>query len=107
MSQAATEAPKAVDPRDLSEVLTLAEAAEYLRVAESDILDLAMRHEMPARKIGDQWRFHKQAIVDWLMRSSPRERLLEHAGALKDDPYLEEMLQKIYEERGRPMTEDE
>jgi len=32
--------------------------------------------------------------------------LERQAGALKDDPYLEEMLEQIYRERGRPMTED-
>lgn len=35
------------------------------------------------------------------------DSLMELAGAWKDDPYLDEMLKQIFEERGRPMIEDE
>ncbi len=107
MSQATTDAPQAPAPIVLPEVLTLAEAAEYLRVSESDVVDLATKHGLPGRKIGDQWRFQKRGLADWLLRPSPKERLLRHAGALKDDSTLDEMLNEIYSRRGRPMTEDE
>jgi excisionase family DNA binding protein len=90
-----------------ADVLTLEEAAAYLRVSPKEVDDLATRHDLPARKIGDQWRFHKAALVDWLCRSSPKERLMRHAGAAHDDPYGDEMLRTIYQNRGRPMTEDE
>ena len=89
------------------EVLTLEEAAAYLRVSPEQVDDLATRRDLPARKIGDQWRFHKAALVDWLCQPSPKERLMRHAGAAKDDPYRDEMLRTIYQNRRRPMTEDE
>ncbi len=89
------------------EVLTLAEAAAYLRVAEADVVDLATKHGLPGRKIRDQWRFHKKGLVDWLLRPSPKERLLRHAGAMAGDPDLEAMLARIYQERGRSMVEDD
>jgi len=107
MSQATTDAPQAPAPTVLPEVLTLAEAAEYLRVSEPDVVDLATKHGLPGRKIGDQWRFHKRGLSDWLLRPSPKERLLRHAGALKDDSTLDELLNEVYARRGRPMTEDE
>jgi excisionase family DNA binding protein len=106
MSHATSTAPQAFRPKPLPDVLTLQEAAAYLRVSESDVIDLAIRHGLPGRKIGDQWRFHRMGLIDWLVRPSAKQRLLRHAGALKDDPDLEPMLQKIYQDRGRPMTED-
>ena len=90
-----------------AEVLTLEEAAAYLRVSPEMVEELATRRGLPARKIGDQWRFHQAALVDWLCQWSPKERLMRHAGAGKDDPYRDEMLRTIYKNRGRPMTEEE
>ena len=87
------------------EVLTLREAAEYLRTDEKDVVALAAQGDLPGRKINDEWRFHRQALADWLSRPSPRERLLRHAGIARDDPYLHDMLEQIYRERGRGMLE--
>lgn len=89
------------------EVLTLEEAAAYLRVSPEEVDELATRCDLPARKIGDQWRFHRAALADWLRQPSPKERLMRHAGVARDDPYRDEMLRTIYQDRGRPMTEDE
>lgn len=99
--------PTLVAPHVAGDVLTLQEAAEYLRVSVEEVDALATRCVLPGRKIGDQWRFHRSALVDWLCQSSPVERLMRHAGAARDDPYRDEMLRMIYEKRGRPMTENE
>ncbi len=113
MSQTKTKTrpPRKPRPNELPpaalEVFTLAEAAAYLRVSEVDVVDLATKHGLPGRKIRDQWRFHKQGVVNWLLRPSAKERLLRHAGAMADDPDLEAMLARIYQERGRPMIEDD
>ena len=106
MSQATIDAPQAPAPPVLPEVLTLAEAAEYLRVSEADVVNLARKHELPGRKIGEQWRFHKQGLVNWLCVPETRDFWKTQFGALKEDPYMDEMLESIYKERGRPMTED-
>lgn len=106
MSQATTGEPETL-PAVFPEVLTLAEAAEYLRVSESDVIDSVNQQWLPGRKIADQWRFHKQGLADWLLQGSSKERLLRHAGVMKDDPNMGEMLDKIYGERGRPMVEDQ
>ena len=95
------------DSSVVAEVLTLQEAAEYLRVSVEEVDALATRCVLPGRKIGDQWRFHRSALVDWLSQSSPVDRLMRHAGAAKDDPYRDEMLQPICEKRGRPTIENE
>lgn len=58
----------------LGEVLTLAEAAEYLRVDEQTLAKLAAKHRIPAQKIGEEWRFLKKALDDWLRYPSDRQR---------------------------------
>ncbi len=50
-------------------VLTLAEAAEYLRIAESKLADLATEGGVPARRIDGEWRFLRKALEDWLRYS--------------------------------------
>ena len=48
------------------QVLTLAQAAELLAAEEDAVAALAERGELPARRVGDAWRFSRQAILDWL-----------------------------------------
>jgi excisionase family DNA binding protein len=91
------------------EVLTLREAAAYLRLSETDVRRLVEEQGLPARQLGEEWRFLKSAIQSWL--STPRTKesrkdIWAAAGSWKDDPYLEEMLKEIYRKRGRPMTEE-
>jgi excisionase family DNA binding protein len=53
------------------EVLTLAEAASFLRVHEQAVVELAADQAIPAQKIGGEWRFLKKALEEWL-RCGPR-----------------------------------
>ena len=83
----------------MSEVLTLEEAANYLKLPLETIEREASRGHIPGRRIEDTWRFLKSAIDDWLRAQDSRDILLQQAGALKDDPYLDELLATIYRER--------
>jgi excisionase family DNA binding protein len=98
--------PSPVRAAGWPEVLTLAEAAAYLRVAEAELGRIAGSQGMPGRRIGFEWRFSRAAIQDWLRRPSMKESLLRLAGSWKHDPYLDEMLEDIYRQRGRPMSEE-
>jgi excisionase family DNA binding protein len=53
------------------EVLTLIEAAAYLRVPEDALREMAAKRMIPARQIGEEWRFLKAGLQDWLRRGSP------------------------------------
>jgi len=90
-------------------VLTLPEAAAYLRFSEADVLRLVDDQGLPARRLANEWRFLKSAIQKWLStpfaKKSP-EGIWAAAGSWKDDPYLDEMLQEIHRRRGRPETEE-
>jgi excisionase family DNA binding protein len=90
---------------DAFQVLTLPEAAAFLRVSEAALLLLAANREVPGRRIGSEWRFSKTALQDWLSAAPPRKGLLSRIGALRDDPHREEMLKEIYTRRGRSEAE--
>jgi excisionase family DNA binding protein len=99
--------PPVIAPEN--EVFTLGEAAAYLRVPEAQVIRLVQQQELPGRLLGQEWRFLKTALQDWLRTPPPRgskEAFLSLAGSWKDDPYVEEELKEIYKRRGRPMTED-
>jgi excisionase family DNA binding protein len=88
-----------------AEVLTLAEAAAYLRVPAEDVLRMVAAEGLPARQFGKEWRFLRSALQSWLGVSAHRRKgLLGQLGKIKDDPYLQEMLDDIYRQRGRPET---
>jgi excisionase family DNA binding protein len=87
------------------DVLTLSEAATYLRAAEADILRLANLQELPGRQIGGEWRFLKAGLQDWLRtppQKSGKDALLALAGAWKDDPDIDEIVRQAHRRRGRP-----
>jgi len=142
-------------PQD-NEILKLEEAAEYLRVPLEKLIELAQHAQVPARSLGDEWRFSKTALTKWVsafsipfscrqaLPENPmwweemlillnrtaellttaqgkwerlvaiQERLLEHwqevtpqprqtfkefAGAFKDDPYLNKIVDEAYKRR--------
>jgi excisionase family DNA binding protein len=96
---------------EAGEVLILAEAAAYLRLPEKDVIAAVSSQGLPGRLIGREWRFLKTAIQQWLSVSQPtaemrKAAMLAMAGAWKDDPYLEDMVEEVYRQRGRPVTED-
>ena len=67
------------------DVLTLEEAAEYLRLPKETIERQAVQGQITGRRIEDTWRFLKAAIDDWLRSYDSRILLLQQAGALAND----------------------
>lgn len=48
-------------------VMTLAEMANYLKIARRSLLRMAQRGDIPATKVASQWRFMRSVIDDWLI----------------------------------------
>jgi excisionase family DNA binding protein len=48
------------------EVLTVADAAELLRVEPDAVRALAESGELPGRRVGEDWRFARAALLRWL-----------------------------------------
>ncbi|MBN2545906.1 MAG: PTS sugar transporter subunit IIA [Spirochaetes bacterium] len=49
------------------ELMTLEEAAKYLKLTDQTILNLIHKNEIPAIKVGNQWKFIKPVIDDWIL----------------------------------------
>lgn len=50
----------------VKEVLNADEAAEFLGVNPYTVRQKARLGEMPGRKVGKEWRFSRQALLEWL-----------------------------------------
>jgi hypothetical protein len=96
----------------LSGVMTLADAAAFLRVADESVLKLAEAGILPGRKVAGEWRFLDAKLREWLSQPEPdseeerKKRIMSSAGAMADDETAMEMLENIYAERRRhPLSE--
>jgi len=52
------------------DIFTVSEAAAYLKLPVSTIYRLAERRQLPAHKVGRQWRFSRPTIDQWLQHHS-------------------------------------
>jgi excisionase family DNA binding protein len=55
-----------------SDVMTLHEAAEYLRVHPRTLRMKAGEGKIPGAKIGRVWRFHRRQLESWLLEGGVR-----------------------------------
>ena len=80
------------------ELMTVQEVADYLRVTEKTIYRLLKRGNIPATKVGHQWRFEKNSIDEWLHQNSVG------AGAtilvVDDEEVIRQLFKETLEELG-------
>ncbi len=50
----------------ISEILTLSEAAAFIRVSEKTLGEMARTRRIPSQKVGREWRFLRSALETWL-----------------------------------------
>ena len=91
----------------VSDVFTIGELADYLKLSPEIVLTQAKQGSSPSRQIADTWRFLKDAIDDWFRAQDSRVILIHQAGALADDESLEMLRTTIYSDRGRAEIEIE
>ena len=48
------------------DILNLEQATEVLGVSEKTLIKLLREEHIPARKIGREWRFSREALISWL-----------------------------------------
>ena len=91
------------------DVLTLQEAAAYLRLTESEVKSLGNSQGLPGRAVGDDWRFLKSALQDWLRLRPPapgrKEAIPSFIGPSWDDPMEIEYRKELSRIRGRDLFE--
>lgn len=64
------------------EILTIRQLADYLMVSEKTVYRMLDRSELPAMRVGAQWRFRKQDIDAWLAEEVRRVEYEGQRGAL-------------------------
>ncbi|MCS7209857.1 MAG: helix-turn-helix domain-containing protein [Fimbriimonadales bacterium] len=68
--------------RNLHPVMTLREAAHYLRLRPAELQALAENGEIPAFKVDGKWRFLKNALDEWMLAQRAAEF------NLKEEPHV-------------------
>ena len=56
------------------QLLTLEQVAEYLNVDQFTVYRLLSDKDLPAFKVGNQWRFKRRLIENWLAKNSNTNR---------------------------------
>ena len=57
------------------EILDVAGAARVLGVSTRTVYNLAWKGEIPAMRIGREWRFARKNLVEWVINSSQADQL--------------------------------
>lgn len=101
--------PKAAESPD---ILTLEEAAAFLRVPAKGLQKDAADGHVPCRLIAGEWRFSKTNLLAWLStpnkpRPGSKEAVLRVMGAWKDDPTVDAMMEEIDRLRGERVATEE
>ncbi|MBN2307897.1 MAG: helix-turn-helix domain-containing protein [Candidatus Hydrogenedentes bacterium] len=60
--------------REPDEVMSIGELAEYLKISRSTLYKLVQEGRLPGQKLGKRWRFHKDAIDEWLKQHPKNTR---------------------------------
>ena len=56
---------------NLDSWLTLDELAAFIKISRAKIYQMSQKAEIPASKIGNQWRFNRQEIDIWMKSQRP------------------------------------
>ena len=52
----------------MKRLMTIKEAAEYLKLNQTTVYRLAQKHKIPASKVGGSWRFSMEILDQWLLQ---------------------------------------
>jgi two-component system response regulator AtoC len=63
------------EPFNINEILTITQVARYLNVRKLTIYKLAREGQLPAFKVGGQWRFKKELLDKWIAGETKRDKL--------------------------------
>ena len=79
-----------------SEVLNAKEAAEFLGAYVETVRRLARKNEIPAFKIGKDWRFRKEALINWA-ETQPLRRKPPFVLVIDDDYGVRKLVRRFLE----------
>jgi excisionase family DNA binding protein len=89
---------KKTNSERVNEVLTAGEVANYLRVSLSTIYRLLKSGDLPAFKIGSDWRFNRVHVEEWLKSrtQAPGPGLPDDLITPSVDPNSDESRRKLH-----------
>ena len=89
----------------MTNLMTLKEVANYLRVTQQTIHRLLERRAIPAMKVGRQWRFDKASIDIWLRNNSVGTEAKEaEILVVDDDETICSLFRDTLEQSGHMVT---
>ena len=65
-----TKAATSANEEEMSDMMTIAEVAKYLKLHELTVRRLAREGELPAFKVGRQWRIKRDLLEAWIEERS-------------------------------------
>jgi excisionase family DNA binding protein len=86
----------------LKEIFTVQELAEYLKMNPTILRSKASKGEIPAFKLGRQFRFDKEQIEAWLSHQTVAKPL--HILVVDDDPAIGRLFTQSLERLGHKVT---
>jgi excisionase family DNA binding protein len=95
--------PNIIRVKLMSEILTADEAAEMFRVSTPYIRGMANSGEIPGTKMGDDWRFVRQDLIEFLRKRSRRE---QQARKFQQEQRQQQPQSLTPNKRGRPRKND-
>jgi len=82
----------------MAKLMTVEEVADYLRVTEKTIYRLLDRGNIPATKVGRQWRFNTASIDNWLKQNSAKAKA--NILVVDDEEVVRSLFKETLEELG-------
>ena len=61
-------------PYDPPEIMSSAQAGQFLQIEEHNVIELAEAGRIPGKKLGPVWRFSREALVQWLATPDPKDK---------------------------------
>jgi excisionase family DNA binding protein len=86
----------------MAKLMTVEEAADYLRVGKKTIYRLLKQGKIPATRVGQQWRFNKASIDEWL-HQKPAE-IEANILIVDDEEIIRSLFKKTLEELGHKVV---
>lgn len=78
--------PPSPNGREVRDILEIEEAAALLGVSIKTFNKVLHTEDMPARKIGREWKFSRQALIDWVGRGRSSDFYKDSATAAEARP---------------------
>jgi excisionase family DNA binding protein len=65
-----------------SDIMTVREVADYLKIAEKTAYRLVLDKKIPGFKVGNAWRFRKKEIEDWIVNQTKGSASIKIGGVV-------------------------